>query len=77
MQSRLVNRDLSVAQFLKFILIVIDADHLVAVLCEAGSGYQADVTGSDDSDGVGHGGDGRLKGERVKGLKGERVKDEG
>ena len=49
-QARLVDRDLALLQALDLGRDLVDADHVVAALGEAGAGDQADVSGADDCD---------------------------
>jgi hypothetical protein len=49
-EARLVDRDLALAQALDLGLVDVGADHVVAVVGEAGGGDEAHIPGSDDAD---------------------------
>ena len=48
LEARLVNRHLALPKRFDFARVVIDADHVVADVGEAGAGDQTDITGTDD-----------------------------
>jgi len=63
-ESRLVDRNLAVLEEADLLFVDVDAENGVATLCEASTGYQADVARADDSNTQGK------RGEKVLGERG-------